>query len=160
MRVGCNTSPLILLGKIGQLDLLWQLYDEVIIPTAVLDEIAAKPGKEAKRIRALIRSRRFRLGRATKRALKGVPGDLGAGEREALALAVERRADLVVLDDQQGRRVARERGLAVTGTIGILLEARERGLISSLRGELDRLIEAGLWINEVFYHRILQEFGE
>jgi hypothetical protein len=149
-----------LLAKIGRLDLLCQLYDEVIVPVSVLDEIAAKRGQETGQIRAFVQSRKFRLRRGTKRALKGLPADLGAGEREAIALAVARRADLVILDDQQGRRVARGRDLAVTGTIGILLEARARGLISSVRHELGRLVEAGLWIEEAFYHRILQEFGE
>lgn len=86
--------------------------------------------------------------------------DLGSGEREAIALAIETRADLVVLDDQKGRRVARERGLSVTGTIGVLVEARERGVIPSIRHELDRLIEAGIWLDEAFYHRILKEFAE
>lgn len=160
MRVVCNASPLILLAKIVRLDLLCQLYEEVVIPASVLREIRAKPGTEARQIGALIRSHRFRLGRATRRALKAVPADLGAGEREAIGLAVEIGADLVVLDDQQGRQVAREKGLSVTGTIGILLEAWERSMISSVRRELDRLIEAGMWIDEVFYHRIVQECGE
>jgi len=66
----------------------------------------------------------------------------------------------VILDDQEGRRVACERDLSITGTVGVLVEARERGLIPSLRQELDRLIEAGMWIHEAFYHRILMEFGE
>lgn len=160
MRVVCNTSPQILLAKIGRLGLLSQLYEEVVIPASVLREIEAKPGEERRQIRAFVRSQRFRLGRATKQALKGVPADLGAGEREAIALAVETGADLVVLDDQLGRHVAREKGLSVTGTIGILLEAWERSMISSVRRELDRLIEAGMWMDEVFYHRIVQECGE
>lgn len=75
-------------------------------------------------------------------------------------MALETKVDLVILDDQQGRSVARERGLLVTGTVGVLIEARERGLIPSVRHELDRLIEAGMWIDEAFYHRILQELGE
>lgn len=158
MRLVCNASPLILLAKIGRLGLLCQLYEEVVIPASVLHEIRAKPGTEATQIGALIRSHRFRLGRATRQALKAVPADLGAGEREAIGLAVETGAGLVVLDDQQGRQVAREKGLS--GTIGILLEAWERSMISSVRRELDRLIEAGMWIDEVFYHRILQECGE
>ena len=54
----------------------------------------------------------------------------------------------MVLDDQQGRRVARERALSVTGTVGLLIEARGRGMIPSVRGELDHLIEAGMWIDE------------
>jgi uncharacterized protein len=65
-----------------------------------------------------------------------------------------------MLDDQRGRRIAREKGLSVTGTVGVLIEARGRDMISSVQRELDHLIEAGMWIDEVFYHRILQEFGE
>lgn len=160
MRAVCNTSPLILLAKIHRLDLLNRLYKQVIIPPAALRELEAKPAQEAKRVRALLRSRKFHLQKASKRVLREIPRDLGTGEREAIALALESKADLVILDDQQGRQVARARGLAVTGTIGLLIEAREQGLIPSIRRELDRLIEAGIWIDERFYHRILQEFGE
>lgn len=160
MRVVCNTSPLILLAKIRRLDLLRRLYDEVLIPSGVLKEIEAKPTKEAKRIQALLRNRKFHLSTTSKRALSEVPKDLGAGEREAIALAVESKADLIILDDKEGRRVARSKGLRVTGTLGLLIEARERGLIPSIRRELDHLMEAGIWINEALYHRILQEFGE
>lgn len=92
--------------------------------------------------------------------MDGLSPDLGIGEREAIALALEVTADFVILDDQQGRRVVHEKGLLATGTLGILIEARERGMIPSVRCELDCLIEAGMWIDEVFYHRILQEFGE
>jgi uncharacterized protein len=92
--------------------------------------------------------------------LESVPADLGAGDREAIAVAIETEAALVLLDDRAGRRFARERDLSITGTIGILIEARAGDMLSSVRGELDRLIEAGMWIYEAFYHRILQEFDE
>ncbi len=160
MKVVCNTSPLILLAKIHRLELLSQLYGEVVIPASVLEEVEAKPGEEARQVQTLLQSQKFRLRKATERTLDGLPPDLGAGEREAVALALEIAADLVILDDQQGRRVAREKGLSVIGTLGILIEARERGIIPSVRRELDHLIESGMWIDEAFYHRILQEFGE
>lgn len=113
MKVVCNTSPLILLAKIHRLELLAQLYDEVVIPASVLEEVEAKPGEEAEQVRALLQSRELLLQRGAKRTLDGLPLDLGAGEREAIALALEIAADLVILDDQQGRRVAREKGLSV-----------------------------------------------
>jgi predicted nucleic acid-binding protein len=160
LKVVCNTSPLILLAKIHRLGLLAQLYGEVIVPASVLEEMEAKPGNEVEQVRTLLQNRGFRLQRATERTLDEVPPDLGAGEREAIALALEIMADLVILDDQQGRHVAREQGLPVTGTGGILIEAQERRMIPSVRHELDHLIEAGMWIDEAFYHRILQEFGE
>ena len=94
--------------------------------------------------------------RATPQTLAGLPVDLGPGEREAIALALETAADLVVLDDQAGRRLARARGLQVTGTVGVLVEARARGLLPALRPELDRLRAAGLWLAEAFYQRLCQ----
>jgi predicted nucleic acid-binding protein len=160
LKVVCDTSPPILLAKIGRLVLLSQLYEQVIIPVSVLDEIEAKPGQETIDIKSWIENQTFEIQQVSREALHALPAELGSGEREAIALAVETEADLVVLDDMQGRRVARERDLPVTGTIGILIEARERGLIPSLRPELDRLIEAGMWIDEIFYHRLLQEFDE
>jgi uncharacterized protein len=62
----------------------------------------------------------------------------------------------VILDDQLGRRVSRENGLSITGTVGVLIEAKEQEIIISVRRELDNLIEVGMWINEAFYRRISQ----
>jgi predicted nucleic acid-binding protein len=62
----------------------------------------------------------------------------------------------VILDDQLGRRVARENGLSITGTVGVLIEAKEQEIIISVRRELDNLIEVGMWISEAFYRRISQ----
>lgn len=160
MRVICDTSPLILLAKIGRLELLFQLYGQVLVPVSVLDEIRGRSTEETTAIESLVENQALEIQRGSPEALERVPADLGAGEREAIALAMETEADIVVLDDREGRRVARERDLPVTGTIGILIEARARDMIPSVRRELDRLIEAGMWIDEAFYHRILHEFDE
>jgi len=160
LRVVCNTSPLILLAKIHRLDILIQLYDEIMIPEAVFDEIRVKPTEEADQIRVLLEERKLHIRKISKDSLSEISSDLGYGEREVIALALETKAHLVILDDQQGRNVSNNRNLQTTGTIGVLIEAKERGLIHSLRHELDRLIEAGMWISEIFYHRVLQELGE
>ena len=160
MKAICNTSPLILLAKIGRLHLLQQLFREILIPVAVLEEVRAKPGSEVQQLQTLIEGGVYQLHKVAGNVLGDIPAELGSGEREVIALAIEKQADLVILDDLEGRRIARERELTVTGTIGLLVEARKRGLIPSIRGELDRLIEAGMWLDEFFYHRILREFGE
>jgi len=131
-----------------------------MIPKAVADEIGTKPGKENDQVQALLKKGTLRLRQVSEKILAELPIDLGRGEREAIALAMDAGADLVILDDQQGRLVSRDKGLSVTGTVGVLIEGKERGFIPSLRPEMDRLIEAGMWINEVFYHRILKEYGE
>ena len=160
MKIVCNTSPLILLAKIHRLDTLIHLYSELMIPKAVADEIGIKPGKENDQVQALIEKGMLQFRQVSEKIIAKLPIDLGRGEREAIALAIDSGADLVILDDQQGRLFSRDKGLTVTGTVGVLIEAKERGLIPSLRPEMDRLIEAGMWISEVFYHRILKEYGE
>jgi len=127
LKVVCNTSPLILLSKIRRLEFLAQLYDEVVIPVSALEEVEAKPGEEAKQVQTLLQSQNFRLRKATKRTLDELPLDLGAGEREAIALALEIAADLVILDDQQGRRVAREKGCRLLEQLVFSLKRRNEG---------------------------------
>jgi predicted nucleic acid-binding protein len=160
LKIVCNTSPLILLSKIHRLDTLIRLYSELMIPKAVADEIGTKPSKENDQVQTLLKKGKLQLRQVSVKILAELPIDLGRGEREAIALAIDSGADLVILDDQQGRLVSRDRGLSVTGTVGVLIEAKERGFIPSLRPEMDRLIEAGMWINEVFYHRVLKEYSE
>jgi predicted nucleic acid-binding protein len=160
LKIVCNTSPLILLAKIDRLDILIRLYREPMIPTAVEDELSEKPGQENDQVKAFLKEGKLQLRRVSEKILARIPVDLGRGEREAIALALGVKADLVILDDQGGRLVARDKGLSVTGTIGVLIEAKERGFIPFLRPEIDRLIEARMWVSEVFYHRILKEYGE
>jgi predicted nucleic acid-binding protein len=160
LKIVCNTSPLILLAKIGRLDTLIQLYHEPMIPQAVEDELGKKPGQEYDQVQTFLKEGKLKLKRVSEKNLAGIPVDLGRGEREAIALALSVGADLVIIDDQEGRLVARGKNLSVTGTVGVLIEAKERGYIPSLGPELDRLIEARMWVGEVFYHRILKEYGE
>jgi predicted nucleic acid-binding protein len=154
-----NTSPLIVLAKIHRLDLLRVLHAQILIPEAVLEEVRAKPGPETDEVQSSV-GRFLVTMPVNSKIMKVVPDTLGIGERSAIARALSLQADLIILDDQEARGIATDRGLKVTGTLGILVEAHSRGIIQSLRSELDRLIEAGMWINEAFYHRLLSEFQE
>ena len=160
MNVVCNTSPLLVLAKIQRLGLLTQLYAGLVIPGAVVDEVRAKADDAAVQIQALVATPPVTVQRATPQTLAGLPVDLGPGEREAIALALETATDLVVLDDQVGCRLARARGLQVIGTVGVLIEVRSRGLLPALRPELDRLRDAGPWLADAFYQRLCQAGGD
>ena len=160
MTVTCDTSPLLVLAKTERLELLGTLYDAVWIPSAVLEEVTDPDRSDSRTIRQWTGNESSVTVHPVAKAVReSIPEDLGEGERAAIALAVARGADLVILDDQEGRRAARAEGLAVTGTIGVLIEAREAGHIDSLRVALDQAVDAGLWISETFYERILREFG-
>lgn len=160
MRVVSNTSPLILLSKIERLELLIQLYGEILVPPAVFAEIEEKPGPEVDAIRRVKEAGQIRVQSVADGDLRDVPAELGPGERESIALALGTGAELILLDDQEGRVLARRRGLAVSGTVGVLVEAKIRGHLASVRTELDRLVDVGFWLAESLYDRVLREVGE
>ena len=82
------------------------------------------------------------------------------GEREAIALAMELRADLVILDDLPARRVAKAAGLNVIGAVGVLLGAKRVGLIDRLRPELDNLLKHSFFLSPQLYDEVLHAAGE
>lgn len=128
MRIVSNTSPIVALDHLGELDLLRKIFDGVIlIPSAVSRELAGRTLPEWFEVRDLRQP-------LSARALEAF---LGAGESEALALALEVEADLVLLDDKAARRVATQLHLTAVGTLGLLLKAKEAGLIPSIRPKLE-----------------------
>lgn len=159
MTVVCDASPLLLLARADRLDLLPVLYSTVVVPEEVLREIRVQRDAPAREIQAYTEHPHVQRTDARNEVLEEVEETMGSGERAAIAIALERGADLVVLDDERGRKEARRHGLGVTGAIGVLIEAKEQALVSSMRRELDRLVEAGLWIDEALYDRVLREYG-
>jgi len=159
-KVVSNSSPLIHLAKIERLDLLRSFFSEVLVPDAVYRECVAEGGKRddaAKIAKAKwIRVRKIKDVNL-KRALMM---ELDEGEAEAIVLALEDSADLILLDDYEARRVARSFGLKVTGTIGILLRAKHEGKIKSLKDEIEGLMKTGFWMSGELYERILKELEE
>ena len=140
-----NNTPLVALSVLGRLDLLRPLFGQVLIPQAVLDEFFAVEAE----------SRRQALAAApwvhsvplndSRRALAYAGLDLG--EAEVLALGEERSARLLVIDERKARKYAERMGFSVTGTVGLLLLGKERGLIASLTEEVTRLQQAGLYLS-------------
>ena len=127
-----NTSPLLYLVLIDQVDLLRTLYDQVMVPRAVAGECSIPAPSERA---GLGTHPAFRVCAACPQA--PAPSELlrlGAGEREAIVLAEEWEADRVLLDDSAGRQAARRRALPVTGTLGVLGQAAQRGLVVSPGG--------------------------
>ena len=160
MTIVCDTSPLLLFARADRLGLLPALYQRVVVPGAVLQEVNVQADEPARQIQVHVQQDVFQRKEARGKSLDAVVEDMGRGERAAIALARELDAELVVLDDEQGRTEARRHGLSITGSIGILIEAKERDVIASMRRELDRLVEEGLWIDEQLYDRVLREHEE
>jgi uncharacterized protein len=161
MIVVCNTSPITNLAAIAQLDLLRSIYGEIIIPQAVYDELTNVPhsapgGAEVQTVdwisvRPVLNQTKVSVFRQ----------DVDFGEAEAIALALELAADRLLIDDAAGRAIALREGLQITGVLGILLIARKRGLIDSVRLLLDDLInQAGFWVSDELYRWVLSQAKE
>jgi len=159
-----DSSTLIHLAGIGRLALLEKFYERITITPAVWREVVEQ-GKG--RAGAVEVANAHQAGwievvaPADESLVRLLRRDLGDGESEVLALAIERQADLTLLDESEARRIAGMYGLSRTGVIGILIRAKREGEIESLRAELDRLRDlGGFWIEDRLYHRALVAVGE
>ncbi len=133
MIVISNTSPLTNLAAIGQFDLLHHLFGEITIPDAVWDELNAGgvvwPGRDAVASAQWVQRHSVH----NTLAVAALLDDLDRGEAEAIVLALELGADLLLLDEADGRHHAQRLGLQVLGVIGALRLAKAKGLIDSVR---------------------------
>ena len=152
MVVVSNSSPLIAFADIDQLNLLPAIFDSLLIPPAVAAEIAPSIPDLPEWLHV-------------QRLKQAIPGlvlrrSLGTGEREALALAIEARAERILLDDLPARVIARTLKLLVIGTVGVLLVAKRRSLIPRVRPSLDALVSTSFFISPDLYDEVLRLAGE
>lgn len=157
-KVVSNTTPIISLLKLNQLDLLRRLYQQIQIPYAVYHEVEAGKAKAFYKDLSAVNWIEI-VEIKDKQAVKYLL-DLDAGEAEAIILASELNADLIILDEKLGRYYARNADLRVTGTIGVLIKAKTVGLISELKPLLNELTEKDVWISEKLKNEILKIVGE
>ncbi|MCK9589713.1 MAG: DUF3368 domain-containing protein [Terrimicrobiaceae bacterium] len=149
MIVVSDASPLIALARVNRVDLLRSVFGRLIIPEAVWNEVALS-GADKAGSGEFAKADWIQIRPVTDHALVNLlRHDLGAGEAEAIVLAKELNADFVLMDEQFGRSIARNLGLKVVGIVGVLIEARERGLISDAAELADELQNrAGFWISQ------------
>lgn len=155
----CDASPIILLAKVRRADLLLSLPSELAIPKAVVQEVLSGP--EGSSAVKWVRSNRSDVScPEVSVSPQVVPWDLDEGENAVLSWAQEEPRWTVVLDDLAGRRCAKALGLSVTGTLGILLLAKEEGAFPEVRPVLEALVEAGLQASDNLLEEVLQRAGE
>ena len=157
MIVVSDTSPLSYLHQIGRLQVLSNLYGEVMMPPAVEKELRAAGEIHAKLDWTLLHV----VAPRDREKIDELLADLDLGETEAIVLAQELRADLLLIDEASGREVAKRYGLRRTGLLGVLLEAKRKGMISSLKDELERLVnETTFRVHHLVRTEVLRLAGE
>ncbi len=143
-----DTSALIALQKLRRLDLLPKLYQHVYAPPAVIEEFSECPD--------WLHVQRP----ANLPLILALQKDLGRGESEVIALALELGTAEAVLDDLRARQTAEQFGIEVVGVLGLLLRSKRRGFIKHVKPLLDNLRDENFYISEVLYQRTLQLAGE
>ena len=158
MIVVSDASPIISLQMIGRLALLEQIYATVIIPGAVASELGRGPaGRSALESAPWIDVRSA----PTEGSLTHAEGDLGIGETEAIRLALACGAEILLIDERRGRRIAESLGLRPVGVVGVLIQARQRALIEALGPELAALVrDARCRLSKDLCRHALRAVGE
>lgn len=164
MIVVSDTSPITNLAAISQLDLLKELYTRIIIPVAVYDEMVniGKPVPGAIEVQTLswIQTQAV-VDRQRVITIQESEENIDLGEAEAIALALDLKADLLLMDERRGRLVATSYGLQVTGLLGVLVQAKQNNLIKIVKPVLDQLIEqADFRVSSQLYSAILEIANE
>ena len=154
MKVVSNSGPLINLAKVGQFALLQDLFQHITIPPEVFEEVVVRgvgqPGAGETHTAPWI----VRGGLDRSDIADILTAELDRGEAEAIALALQEKADWLLIDERVGRRFAQRVGLKVKGTLGILLEGMRRDCIDDLQPVLDMLVAKGTWIAPATYAEV------
>ena len=164
MKVICNTSPIIGLMSIDRLPILWQLFDEVLIPQAVEKELCVSSIEHSKEVEAI--KEYITEGKLTvyqvknEEIVKKMYGKLHYGELEVIIGAKECNLPLAIIDERSARKMASEFLIDTIGILGILTLAKKQGLIQCVKPDIDYLRKNGYRISENLYNRILEQNEE
>lgn len=156
-QVVVNASPLIVLFKSNQAELLPQLFESIIIPHAVYDEVI-----DIKSDAAATQLQNVNWYSLADVQIESaiIPWDLGAGESAVLSFALTNLNYRAIVDDAAARRCANALGIPTLGTGGAIVLAKRRGLIKSVSDCLKQLQDSGLWLSEEVINLLKQQAGE
>lgn len=158
-RVVVDASPLIVLYKAGLAELLPRLFSKIIVPEAVWNEVLAGGANDVA-ARSIGQSTWITHEPVAEISSTITAWDLGIGESSVIAIAARDASTRAILDDRQARNLARTLGVRILGTGGVLVLARKRGLIDSLKTEIDKIVAAGCWLSPELIQLLLEEAGE
>ena len=155
-----NASPLILLGKIGRLEILPQLATELHVPGSVATEVRAGPESDPARKWLAKEGERYVANESINVDLRVLSWGLGAGESAVISDALSLRSSVALLDDRAARNCAKVFQIPCIGTAGVLLKAKRLGLVPLVGPELERLTSEGSFLHPKVRKEVLRLAGE
>lgn len=157
MKVVSDTTPLIGLASIGRLEILKKLFEEVYIPQAVYDETVTHGKVDGKTKQEVEKASWIKVIQVKDHlAVNLLLDEMDLGEVETIVLAVEMKADWVLMDEKKGRRKLSQLDIPKIGTLGILLRAKQLKYISSLKTEIENLRKTGFSISQTVVDEVLK----
>ena len=159
-KVIVNSTPLIALCHVDQLEVLKSIYGEITIPQAVYKEISAKQDSICKKQVDAALGWIHVENIQNEMAKSMYKTQLHEGEVEVMILAKETEANLVIIDDAYAKKHARYLGLTVTGTLGVLIKAKNQGHISELKPMLEEMVAKNIYLSDKIIQKCLQQVNE
>jgi predicted nucleic acid-binding protein len=149
-----DSSALITLALIDKLELLEQLYLEVYVPQAVYDEVTSIDKPYSDKLKSFLQPR-----------VKSVDSSitkigLGEGELEAIVLYKELNSDLLLIDDSRAKKFAIINGIKVIGSLGVLIDAKNKGLIQEIKPYLEMIVNSQIYISNKLIQKVLEICNE
>ena len=160
MMIISNATPLIAFAKIGQIALLQKIVKNLVIPEAVADEISAYPQGQPGFIDLKQETWIGIQSITTEQQVSLLLPKLDRGEAEVIALALERQAQLVLIDELTARKVAVSLNLNLSGSVGILIRAKQVGEIVAVKPLLDAMSQQKIYFSQRFIDTVLRLVGE
>ncbi len=158
MIIIADSSALVAISTYQGLGWLEHLFGIVLVPTAVYNEVCTQSKPQASQLQAYLDGR-VRIVDLSRFNLQKTAG-LGAGELEAIALYKAENAQLLLIDDQKAKKSAFANGLETLGSVGLLLLAKEKGLIKEVRSCLTLLEQSDIYLSNKLIEQILRTAGE
>ncbi len=144
-----DSSALVALATMDRLDLIEKIFDKVYVPQAVYDEVTIGHKPQS------LKLKRFLCDKVITVKLEISKMGLGQGELEAIALYRDINADFLLIDDKRAKSFAQLNGLNVIGSLGVMLLAHDKGLITSIREDLEKLVVSNLFISQSLIDKVL-----
>ncbi|NBC17537.1 MAG: DUF3368 domain-containing protein [Bacteroidetes bacterium] len=156
MVIVADSSALIALATCDALFVLDALSSRVRVPLAVAEEVSVRGKPQALRLRLYVEDKITPVRAPHSRKESG----LGRGEIAAMALCEQVQADVLLVDDSRARNAAQQRNITVVGSLGLLVRAKEKGVVDRLAPFMDRLRRSDLYISEALIEDVLRQVGE